>query len=60
VYQNKVDELLRKNELEIGKLYRAFTAPTSQHLGFAQVQELVNTAKLNIKSRQLNICLVWS
>ena len=29
VYQNKVDELLRKNELEINKLYRSFTAPAS-------------------------------
>lgn len=30
IYQNKVDELLRKNELVINKLYNSFIVPPSQ------------------------------
>lgn len=59
IYQNKVDELLRKNEMVIAKLYNAFVVPPCQHLAIAQVAGFVSAAKLNIASKQLNICLVW-
>jgi hypothetical protein len=59
IYQNKVDELLRKNETVISQLYAAFIVPPSQHLALSQVAGFVNTAKLNIGSEKLNICLVW-
>jgi len=59
IYQNKVDELLRKNEMVISKLYNAFIVPPSQYLAISQVAEFVKTAKLNIGSEKLNGCLVW-
>jgi len=59
IYQNQVDELLRKNEMVISKLYNAFIVPPHQYLAIAQVTEFVRTAKLNIANDKLNVCLMW-
>ena len=53
VYQDKVDELLRKNEKVTKKLFEAFVVSTQSHtseqvVSIAQIRELVKHAKLTL------------
>lgn len=57
-YTDDVDELLRKNETEIKKLFNTFVVRPNKHILLKQVQELISSSKLHINEADLNYCIV--